>query len=123
MIAVRFGVVAVAAFLVACGGDGGTDPGGGGGGGGGGSCTSTSNAVTVSNNSFSPRCTTVPVGTTVTWTWSANATNGHNVTFATPPNSTTETTGTFQRIFNSAGTFTYRCTVHQPAMAGEVRVQ
>jgi len=114
--------LAVAFAMSACGG--GTEPTGGNPGGnpGGNTCTSTSVAVTVQNNSFSPSCTTVPVGSTITWTWGANATSGHNVTFPAGLNSTTQTTGTFDRAFPTAGTFTYECTVH-PGMAGSIRVQ
>jgi plastocyanin len=64
----------------------------------------------------------VAVGATVTWTWGSNASNGHNVTFAGGPASDTQVSGTFQRTFNTAGTFSYQCTVHGP-MTGEVRVQ
>ena len=113
---------AVLAFAAACGG-GGEPTGNGGGGGGGNTCTSTSTSVTVNNNSFTPRCTTVPAGSTITWTWGNNATNGHNVTFPTPPSSATETTGTFQRTFAAAGTFSYLCTVHGAAMSGSIVVQ
>lgn len=111
----------VALVIAACGG--GTEPAGGNPGGnpGGNTCTSTSVAVTVQNNSFSPSCTTVPPGSTITWTWT-NASNGHNVTFPAGVNSTTQTTGTFQRAFPTAGTFAYECTVH-PGMAGSIRVQ
>lgn len=85
-------------------------------------CPSTSLNVTVNNDSFTPSCTTVPVGSTVTWTWGTNASNGHNVTFAAGPNSPTQTTGTFDRAFGTAGTFSYSCTVHR-GMDGEIRVQ
>ena len=113
----------VMAGVLACGG--GDTPTGNNGGNNGGntSCSSTSVDIDVSNNRFSPNCVTVPVGATITWTWSANAGNGHNVTFATGPNSATQTTGTFTRAFPAAGTFAYTCTVHGAAMAGSIRVQ
>ena len=112
-------------MVIACGG--GTEPSNNGGGGGGGNqCTSTSTSVTVNNNSFSPRCTTVPAGSTITWTWGNNASNTHNVTFPTGASSSTESTAgfTFQRAFPTAGTFTYVCTIHGAAvMGGTIVVQ
>lgn len=118
---VREALVVATIGLSACGG--GTEPAGGGNGPPTGqTCTSTTNSVTVQNDSFSPSCTRVPVGSTVTWTWGANASNGHNVTFPTGLNSQTMTSGSFQRSFPTAGNFSYDCTEH-PGMAGEIRVQ
>jgi plastocyanin len=113
----------VLALGVAGCGDGGTDPSPGGNNGGntGGTCTSTSASVTVNNNSFSPSCTRVAAGSTVTWTWSATAVD-HNVTFQSGTSSPTQSSGTFQRGFPTAGTFTYRCTIHA-AMTGEIRAE
>ena len=121
-------VAAISVIVAACGGGGGgatnPPPGGGGGGGGGGgqTCSSTSDQVTVANNNFSPRCTTVAPGTTITWTWNSGGL-AHNVTFATGPNSGNLTDGTFTRNFPTAGTFTYQCTIHGQSMSGEIRVQ
>ncbi len=117
-------VAVVAAILVACGGDSAPITGGGPGGGGN-TCTSTSTAVTVQDNSFSPSCTTVAANSTITWTWGANASNGHNVTFPTGPNSATESTNgfQFQRTFPTAGTFTYLCSIHGAGMSGRIIVQ
>jgi len=76
----------------------------------------------VQNNSFSPDCTTVPVNSTVTWTWSAGAVL-HNVTFDNNgPASPTQDTGTFSNTFAAAGTFTYHCTLHA-GMTGTIKVQ
>ena len=106
-------------LLVACGGDdGGTGPGGNNNGGNGGS---TSNAIDVRDNSYSPSSTTVPVGTTVTWTWRGNA--SHDVTFSSTEHSDVQQTGTYSRQFGSAGTFDYHCSVHGTAMSGRVVVQ
>lgn len=110
--------------LAACGdsykapstpGDPGGNPGGGGGG-------STTNQINVVDNLFQPAATTVPVGTTVTWTWQ-NAGTPHNVTFATGQNSVSQQTGTFERTFGVAGTFSYSCTLHPPGMTGSITVQ
>lgn len=109
--------VAIAALTAGCGG-GGVSGGGPTGTPGG----STSNAITVANNSFTPSSTTVPVGTTVTWTWATGAV-GHNVTFSTGTSSPTQSAGTFARTFGAAGTFGYVCTVHGSAMSGTIIVQ
>lgn len=101
----------VVAVLSGCGGKGPTgNPGGG------------PNAVTVSNNQFTPSNTTVNVGATVTWTWASGAAN-HNVTFDDGPASFTKNNGTFSRTFSIAGTYGYHCTIHGAAMSGSVEVQ
>ena len=102
------------------GGNGGTSGGGGGGGGGG----STSNAVNVGNNFYSPSATTVPVGTTVAWTWNAGDVV-HTVTFDadTTIMSPFQSSGTYSRRFTAAGTYTYHCSIHGRAMTGSVTVQ
>ncbi len=82
---------------------------------------STSNAISVNDNSFSPSATTVPIGTTVTWTW--NGRNPHDVTFNDGPKSDTQTSGTYSRTFSAAGTYNYHCTVHGTAMSGSVTVK
>jgi plastocyanin len=115
--------LAMVAGTAACGGSDSPTGNNGGNNGGNNTCASTSVDIDVSNNRFSPNCVTVPTGATITWTWSANAGNGHNVTFATGPNSSTQTTGTFTRTFPAAGTFAYTCTVHGSAMSGSIRVQ
>jgi plastocyanin len=83
---------------------------------------STSNSLTVSNNLFDPNSTTVPVGTTVTWTWAVGSVN-HNVTFDDGTKSGTQNTGTFTRAFTAAGTYNYHCTIHGSAMSGTIKVQ
>lgn len=108
-------------LAASCGGgygsnSGPTSPGGGNNGGG-----STSNAISVMDNSFSPASTTVPIGTTVTWTWGGS--RSHNVTFDDGTASTTQTTGTYTRTFNTAGSFPYHCTIHGTAMSGTITVK
>lgn len=78
--------------------------------------------VTVNNNNFNPSGVTIPVGGTVLWTWPASGSNPHNVTFATGTSSSTQTSGSFSRLFPSVGTFNYECTVHA-GMNGTVTVQ
>jgi len=82
---------------------------------------STSKQITVKNNSFDPSATTVPVGSTVTWTWAQGATV-HNVMFDDGQKSADQSTGTYTRMFNTAGAYPYHCTIH-PGMAGSVTVQ
>jgi plastocyanin len=80
--------------------------------------------VEVANNSFTPDAITVPVGTSVTWEWQGT-TLPHNVTFSTagaPANIGNQTSGSFSRTFNTAGTFNYACTNHPPGMIGSVTV-
>jgi plastocyanin len=98
--------------IAACGGEDPVEPG------------STTDQITVQDNQFNPPATTVPVNTTVTWTWTNGTASPHNVTFdqssLTP--SGDRTSGSFQKQFTTAGTFTYRCTNHV-GMNGTVTVQ
>lgn len=77
-------------------------------------------SVSVQDNQYSPAAATVAVGTTVTWTWTGA--NQHDVTFSGGPASPTQASGTYQRTFNSAGTFNYQCSVHGAFMSGSVTV-
>jgi plastocyanin len=92
---------------------------------------STSNAITVGNNWFDPGATTVPVGTTVTWTWNSCSNDGyggqtctsHTVTFDDGQASSSQSGGTWSRTFNVAGTYKYHCSIHGTAMSGTITVQ
>jgi plastocyanin len=79
--------------------------------------------VDVADNSFTPSAVTVPLHTTVTWSW--GGVNTHNVTFTAatgvPADIPNQTSGTVDRTFNTAGTFQYRCTNHL-GMEGSVTV-
>lgn len=125
-------VALAVASLAACGG--------GGGGGGGSQVTSPpptgntpppSNGITVSNNSFSPSTKSVAVGTTVQWAWNSCTGDGysgqvctsHSVTFDDGSGSPTQDQGTYSRLFNAAGTYSYHCAVHGAAMTGSITVQ
>jgi plastocyanin len=81
--------------------------------------------VTVGDNFFQPASVTVSrTGGAggVVWNWTGN--NPHNVTFdAGPPNSQTQTSGSFSRSFSEAGSFSYYCTVHGRSMSGTVSVE
>jgi plastocyanin len=75
----------------------------------------------VTNNVFTASAVQVAAGTTVTWTWSSQASD-HNVTFADGVASPTQAANsTFRRTFATAGTFNYQCTLH-PGMTGKVVV-
>lgn len=80
--------------------------------------------IQVASNLFSPASASIPVGGAVTWTW-VNGT--HNVTpdsvsatFAASPNLTAGATyGPV--VFNTAGVYSYQCTIH-PGMTGTITV-
>ena len=132
----RFLAVPVLALLVAaCGGGGGsysTAPGGNNPGGG---KDNSPNTVTLTADSFSPNNITVPANTTVTWKWDSCTDAGgyggystcvsHNLSFDDGSNisSGSQSSGTFSRTFTAAGTYKYHCTIHGPAMSGQVVVQ
>lgn len=80
------------------------------------------NAISISDNQFTPSNAQVSVGTTVTWSW-ASGSSTHNVTFADGVSSGDKSAGaTYTRTFSSAGTFTYHCTIH-PGMNAQIIVQ
>ncbi|HCU10994.1 MAG TPA: hypothetical protein DGB72_02590 [Gemmatimonadetes bacterium] len=112
------------------------------GGGGGGTTTAPMNngvntpppigGISVTNNMFSPGTKTVAVGASVQWAWNTctgDAYNGqtcvqHSVTFDDgSASSALQDQGTFNKTFNTAGTFTYHCSVHGAAMTGSITVQ
>lgn len=87
--------------------------------------------VIVSNDQFTPSTLTVPVGTTVNWTWDAcsgdlygtQTCTNHQVGFDDGPTSQLQSSGTFTRTFAAAGTYPYHCLVHGVAMSGTITVQ
>jgi plastocyanin len=94
----------------------------------------TSTDIRVENNHFSPTPLTVPVGSTVKWTWDTCGTDpygggaqtcvDHSVTWdAGAAASPTQSQGTYQRLFNTPGTYAYHCAIHGTAMSGQVVVQ
>jgi len=126
------GSLATLALVSACGG--------GGGGGGGGDYSSGPTAPTTPStpstpstpaaneviatdaNAFNPGTLTVSKGTTVTFTFQGVT---HNVTFANvagaPANVGNSTNTSVQRVFATAGSFGYACTLHA-GMQGTVVV-
>jgi plastocyanin len=89
----------------------------------GGTTGGTTGAVTVGNNFFSPANISVAAGATVTWTWAMGDVE-HTVTFTDgAPGSNRQSSGTFQRTFSTAGTYSYFCSVHGASlMSGTVTV-
>lgn len=77
-------------------------------------------SVSVEDNFFDPATQRVAVGGTVTWTWGGSV--GHNVTFSSGASSATQITGTFDRTFAAAGSFSYQCTIHA-GMTGTINVE
>ena len=78
--------------------------------------------VTIADNSFTPSTLTVPLHTTVTWSWTG--VNTHNVTFTTagaPTDISDRTSGDVGRTFDTAGTFQFHCT-HHAGMTGSITV-
>ena|SRR5450631_2323207 len=84
--------------------------------------TPAANSVSIVNMSFSPASLTVTAGTTVTWTNNDGMTHtvtADDVSF----DSGNITMGTkYSRLFSTAGTYTYHCTIH-PTMKGTIVVK
>lgn len=87
----------------------------------GGSPMGNTSTITVSDNRFDPSALTVPVGTTVTWTFGGYA--AHNVTFDNGVSSGDKTSGSYERTFAQAGSYPYHCTIHGTSMSGTITVQ
>jgi plastocyanin len=103
--------------VAACAGDPGVRPDNNGGGN---NTPTLAATVTVANNSFSPGTVTILRTGTVTWNWTGGP---HNVTFSNATSNNRSAGETFARTFDTAGTFTYQCTLHPPTMQGTVIVQ
>jgi plastocyanin len=89
--------------------------------GGGSSAPVTGNAVQVKNFSFAPKTLTVPVGTKVTWTFEDST--AHNVTANDKSFGSKDLASgqSYSFTFNSAGNYSYLCTIH-PFMTATVVV-
>lgn len=84
--------------------------------------TGTGTSVSIVSGSFNPSLLTVAKGTTVTWT--NNDSVSHTVTGNTtggPKSSTLAPGQTYSFTFNTAGSYSYICTIH-PDMTGTVTV-
>jgi plastocyanin len=77
------------------------------------------NTIDISGFAFSPAATTVPAGTTVTWTNRDSV--GHTVTGNGFESNNLGRGDTFRHTFAEPGTFEYACAYH-PGMKGTVTV-
>lgn len=81
------------------------------------------NEVFMNHSAFVLSTTTVPVGTTVTWTNKEKATHTVTSDLGGPLNSDDINKGqTFSYTFTSAGTYKYHCKYHY-GMSGTIIVQ
>ena len=70
--------------------------------------------------SFEPSKVTIHAGQTVEWKWDDDPVD-HDIRFDAGFSAPTKTTGTWFHTFDTPGTYTYRCTIHQ-TMVGTVVV-
>jgi plastocyanin len=81
-------------------------------------------SVSVNDDFFDPDATTISVGDTVYWIWAGQ--DVHNVIFdavtGRPADCPPVGAGVCNRVFTTAGTFTYSCTLHTN-MVGMVTVR
>lgn len=119
----RVGLVSLGGVLlvVACGG-GGTAPGGGGGGGGGG-LVHAARVTAGTGTVFTPDVQTIPAGDTIYFTFSSVQHSVHFTTANSPADVGLSTNLTAKRVFPTAGTYNYYCTVHGTSMNGQIVVQ
>jgi len=69
--------------------------------------------ISVRDNSFSPKTTTVKKNTTVRWVWRGS--NPHNVVVTRGPvkfKSAVKTSGTYRKKLTRTGRYTIVCTIH-----------
>jgi plastocyanin len=94
--------------------------------------TGSTTSLSVENNKYVPAQDSVGVGATLTWTWNSctgdgyggNTCTSHSVKFDDGVSSSPiQSSGTFSRTFDTAGTYTYHCAVHGTAMAGTIVVK
>lgn len=105
-----FVLVALAALLAACGSAAQSAP-----------PTTDSPVIELRDNLFHPAELAVPVGTTVTWWWNDGSFGGHDVVMGEVFSVPEQTSGTFPHRFDTPGTYTYVCTLHD-GMTGTVIV-
>jgi plastocyanin len=81
--------------------------------------------VSSHNGSQNPAVDTIPVGGTVTWTWTGSL--PHSVQSLGSPDFTSSSVktggGTYAVVFDTPGTYQYDCAVHGTAMRGTIVVQ
>jgi plastocyanin len=92
------------------------------------------NSVTVSSATFDPANISITAGTTVNWEWNSCTGDGyggysscvsHGIVFDDGSGITSgvQTSGTFSRTFNVAGTYKYHCAIHGQSMSGMITVK
>jgi len=119
------------ATAAACGGSDGLYPTGGWGAGGGGG--GAAGAVTIGsgiefvsdhNGTMNPAVDTIPVGSTMTWTWTGTLPHSVRSAGATSfASSDTRTgSGAYVVTFPTVGTYQYQCAEHGAAMTGTIVV-
>lgn len=81
--------------------------------------------VSSHNGSQNPAVDTIPVGGTVTWTWTGSLPHGVQSLGSTRFTSSSVKTGggTYAVAFTTPGTYQYDCAVHGTAMRGTIVVQ
>jgi plastocyanin len=79
-------------------------------------------ASTLTTTAYNPNPVNVMVGTTVRWSNSDSTTHTATADGGAFNSGNLSGGGTFDFKFNTAGTFTYKCTIH-PNMVGTVVVQ
>lgn len=81
--------------------------------------------VSSHNGSRNPAVDTIPVGGTVTWTWTGSLQHSVHSLGSTSFSSSAVKTGggTHAVTFNTPGTYQYDCAVHGTAMRGTLVVQ
>lgn len=81
--------------------------------------------VTVADHSYSPLTVTIPVGSIVNWNWTG--VEQHDIVWSAsnaPAAAPLQPAGTYQRVFDTAGTFGYFCSIHiGKGMTGTIIVQ
>lgn len=82
----------------------------------------TTNAVSIASFAFSPSSLTVKVGDTVTWTNNDSAAHTVVADDGSFKSADLGQGASYQFTFKTAGTYTYKCTIH-PNMTGTVVVQ
>ena len=81
-----------------------------------------SGASVLGNRAYAPDDVTVAVGATVTWTNSDSVAHTSTADAGAWNSGTVAPGGQFSRVFETAGTFAYHCTIH-PGMVGTVVVR
>lgn len=79
-------------------------------------------ASSLTTNAYAPNPIDVAAGTTITWTNNDRTTHDSTATDGSWGSGAIAPGGQFSRMFSTAGTFPYHCTIH-PGMVGTVTVR